>query len=779
MIKLFAKSKKKHAVENSVSLRIVSSAMAIAGILGACHTAETPLLLAAFSIFGTILGGIISYKRRNSNNFFIKWGLAFGVLILLGYFFSEIGQRASATIADAREPLTNLLIGLLALHSFDLPRRRDLNFSALVGLALLSSSATLSRNTDFGIFMLAYVLLGAYMLYLDSISRTKDSVLLHSNVNSNLGTTKKSQGKSQIAKNRHKTTMRRILLIGSIPILSLIIFAIMPKFYIGMLKSFQVSWKLRDTSKQTADINNPLLSKIRMSDGSLQVNPMAYFGFAEELDLNYRGELSKLVVMKVACRRGEYWRSMGFDTYDGHTWKMKYPKATELRTSDTSQVFLNQVPSLEIFHDVPTDKLTQVFYMEVRQPNLIPSAWCPVSIHFPTNAVEIDEYGALRSPVLLEKDTVYTVVSQAPRFDLNCLRVTPLPEKVRCERIQTELSDYLQLPDNLPPQIADKAAECTKGSRSWFNKAERIEGYVRLNHKYNLKIPPTPANVDTVYDFMFNRKEGYCEHYASAFVVMCRTQGIPARLVTGFQPGNYNPFTGLWEVKMSDAHAWAEIFVPYWGWVPFDPTPNGMAPGLAGGETSSVSSYINTQIQDLVESLSQNPQAKEALAMANKALIPATEFLQSSQKTLGHYWTRFLSAFALLLAAMFIFGACRLLLKAWRLGGPKPEKPHPAALTLLKLCSDLERQHLKKLPHETVHEFLSRLKKESTETEPKSLEPEAFSLLEKFMDIYSKHRFGPPIAGLAVQPSLESIRKDINTKLKTGRLKPASKHYQA
>src|SRR5207248_981026 len=72
---------------------------------------------------------------------------------------------------------------------------------------------------------------------------------------------------------------------------------------------------------------------------------------------------------------------------------------------------------------------------------------------------------------------------------------------------------------------------------------------------------------------LFVDKRGVCEHYVSALVVMLRSLGIPARLVAGYGSGTYNAVTGYYEVRANNAHAWAEVYFPGYGWLSFDPTP--------------------------------------------------------------------------------------------------------------------------------------------------------------------------------------------------------------
>jgi len=80
--------------------------------------------------------------------------------------------------------------------------------------------------------------------------------------------------------------------------------------------------------------------------------------------------------------------------------------------------------------------------------------------------------------------------------------------------------------------------------------------------------------MDAVEYFLFEQKRGYCEQFSSSLAVMARSQGIPARVATGYVPGEYNPFTGLYDVRASDAHAWVEVYFPGYGWTTFDPTPS-------------------------------------------------------------------------------------------------------------------------------------------------------------------------------------------------------------
>lgn len=140
---------------------------------------------------------------------------------------------------------------------------------------------------------------------------------------------------------------------------------------------------------------------------------------------------------------------------------------------------------------------------------------------------------------------------------------SPLPTQVR--------EEFLQLPP-LDDRIPRLAREMTAGAPSEADKARQIEHRLRHDYGYTLELLPA-AVADPLAHFLFVRKKGHCEYFASAMAVMLRTLGIPSRVVTGFQSGVYNPITGLQLVRASDAHSWVEAWITGRGWTTFDPTP--------------------------------------------------------------------------------------------------------------------------------------------------------------------------------------------------------------
>ncbi|HTS25543.1 MAG TPA: DUF3488 and transglutaminase-like domain-containing protein [Bryobacteraceae bacterium] len=129
----------------------------------------------------------------------------------------------------------------------------------------------------------------------------------------------------------------------------------------------------------------------------------------------------------------------------------------------------------------------------------------------------------------------------------------------------------LQLPI-IDPRIPRLAHEITAGTATDLERARSLEHYLRTDFGYTLQLPSREV-ADPLAYFLFTRKKGHCEYFASALAIMLRTMGIPARLATGFQNGIYNPISDLWLLRASDAHSWVEAWIPGHGWTTFDPTP--------------------------------------------------------------------------------------------------------------------------------------------------------------------------------------------------------------
>ncbi|HVE91741.1 MAG TPA: transglutaminase domain-containing protein, partial [Actinomycetota bacterium] len=201
--------------------------------------------------------------------------------------------------------------------------------------------------------------------------------------------------------------------------------------------------------------------------------------------------------------------------------------------------------------------------------------------------------------------------------------------------------------------------------------------------RYKIDIPPDPPGRDPVDVFVFDRHEGFCEQIAATMSLMLRASGVPSRIATGFGEGERNPFTGYWEVKNSDAHAWVEVFYPDQGWIPYDPTF-----GVPEASPSNTTFML------------------EPLARAIGRVIPAgavVRLTQGLRDALG------IAAFIPLLVVAAGVPATFVMRRRRR--HRRTVHPGPRGRVVeawLSLEDALAAVGLERMPHETVREFLPR-----------------------------------------------------------------------
>ena len=185
---------------------------------------------------------------------------------------------------------------------------------------------------------------------------------------------------------------------------------------------------------------------------------------------------------------------------------------------------------------------------------------------FPPGGNVFGEY-EYRSVPGLEIGDAYTITVILPVDDPTLLRTLSSSEAHHF---------YYELPD-LPERIIELAKEVTADEENGYDKARALVKYLRANWKYSLDTVSPPQDRDFVDWFLFEQDRGYCVHFSTAFVVMARAIGLPARWVKGFTYGERDA-KGDFHILNSHAHSWAEVWFDGYGWVPFEPTPGASLP---------------------------------------------------------------------------------------------------------------------------------------------------------------------------------------------------------
>jgi protein-glutamine gamma-glutamyltransferase len=313
----------------------------------------------------------------------------------------------------------------------------------------------------------------------------------------------------------------------------------------------------------------------RMGAGILQKTSgeaLRTTGFSDRVDLGTMGSVKQdpQIVMRVelpdqpAVEKDRlYLRGLAYDQYNGQSWSHSGTRRRSLSLV-ADGTFLtppagNRLPdsqSLSFRQDILLEALDTAVLFAAPFAEL-------VSGEFLT--VQTDAMSGLHLPFPPSSRIRYSVTSQAPRLsaDERIASILAYPDSIR--------SHYLQVPVG-SEQVADLAYRVSQQATTPFERTLAIQQHLLENYRYSLEADTTTLS-HPLEEFLFTRKTGYCEHYATAMVVMLRTVGIPARLVTGFLATEWNEYGGYFTVRQRDAHAWVEVYFPHSGWITMDPTP--------------------------------------------------------------------------------------------------------------------------------------------------------------------------------------------------------------
>ena len=527
--------------EDSIAFRVAVLITVLISVIAAVKYGAVGGLTGGLVILGVILGFVFSYVTRDRSNLFVKLLLSILLLVVFVLFWTDLG----GSIHDLRYPLVKLFLWLQVLHSFDLPARRDLDFSLVSAAVLVAFAGSLSISSNFLYLLVPFFAAGLVALYLGHKSA------LEAQADVFIASTRKRGGRSVV-----------LAAVVLVPI-ALGMFMVLPRlpgfnsYYLPMSKSSRIPTSFGPL------INNPGYKDVnRFPTDPLPYNPDAYYGFNNFLDLRVRGVPPDQVVMKVRSSKPEYWRATAFDTFLGNGWENSDKKPEDISSGDLPlTVSYPGEPARFSTHD-----LVQTFFIERRQPNTLFAAYIPRDVYFPTQVLKVDSMMGVLTPVTLDPGLIYTVVSEVSD-------VTPDMLELSSGHIQGTLTDrYCQLPQ-MSPAVGDLAKRVTASSATEYEKVQAVCEYLKANYPYDLNVGRQGRDENTVEFFLFRAKRGYCEQFATAMAVMCRSLGIPARVAVGYDTGEYNSLTGYYEVSSRDAHAWTEVYFPGFGWIQFDPTP--------------------------------------------------------------------------------------------------------------------------------------------------------------------------------------------------------------
>jgi transglutaminase-like putative cysteine protease len=294
-------------------------------------------------------------------------------------------------------------------------------------------------------------------------------------------------------------------------------------------------------------------------------------GFSERVDLGMIGSVKEdpQIVMRVelpdqpaGVRERLYLRGMAFDYYNGRSWSASSRQRRNLGMVDDGIFVVRSGASRR--QAALSEPLRQDILLEPLDTSVLFAAPFAESVSGEFISVQLDGMTGLHLPYASLSRTRYSVVSREHRL--------LQPEQTSAIEYAAAIRErYLQLPLG-SDHIRELAQGVADPVNPTYEKTAAVLNHLLSNYTYSLEADARGSD-HPIDEFLFTRKTGYCEHYATAMVLMLRTIGIPARLVTGFLATEWNEFGNYYTVRQRDAHAWVEVYYPQSGWVTMDPTP--------------------------------------------------------------------------------------------------------------------------------------------------------------------------------------------------------------
>jgi transglutaminase-like putative cysteine protease len=413
----------------------------------------------------------------------------------------------------------------------------------------------------------------------------------------------------------------------------------------------------------------------------------ALTGFTDRVELGAFGalETDDAVAMRIRLPDGPIpeslvhhvrWRGVALDRFDGWFWTATPRRQTLLRAVDGAPVGLGRV-------DGSVHMIAQEVFLEPIGTDTIFAIAPAVRVKV-DGAIRLDDSGGLSVPVARARLT-YTVESALGARTLE--RLGPAGR-----------ARYLQLPA-LAPRIPALARRITAGTANPAEAAQRLNLWLSRELRYSLDLERR-TTLDPLEEFLFVRRAGNCEYFAAALAVMLRSVGIPARVVNGFQRGEWNPYGNYWVVRMRDAHSWVEAHIDG-AWITLDPSPRGETPPVPIGGLTLYIDGLRMRWYRYVVGWSRQDQVDAAGAVRRLAW--------SAPRT--PHWAPVTPSRRTLLLGVAL-GTAVVAALAWASrpsGGARGPAGAPLPIFYARALRRLARRGLRPAPQETAQEFCTRV----------------------------------------------------------------------
>jgi hypothetical protein len=632
-----------------------------------------------------------------------------GGWITIGYFIFfpfDLWIISRALAADTQNPglygallaTIHLMLFAIIVRLYSASKTRDYLFLTLMAFTSMLAAAILTVDTGFLVFFLLFMALAVSTFVGLEMWRSAQGAVVQP-----------LQSGTRAANRLHNAlgVTSAAIAFGSLAV-GAVIFLLLPRFTGGYMSG-------------------------------LNLQPTLISGFSDDVELGEIGQIKKSseVVMRITvdggldAARGVHWRGIALTSFDGRRWYNGPHDPSTVMAGSDAWFHLNpgevtkRRPGRSIQYRVLLEPIASTALFFVSQAESVRGKF----------GGEADS-NFMRRSYLLEDPTgsVFNPYHNFSRMEYEARSVVPAPPAAALRATGMDYSEsmretYLQLP-KLDPRIPELAKQIMVRADNPYDKALAMENYLRAHYGYTLDLSGTPPPDPLAY-FLFDKRAGHCEYFASAMTVMLRSAGIPARIVNGFLTGEYNDVGGDFIVRASDAHSWVEVFFPTYGWLTFDPTP--AAEEVAPGTFAQFARYwdwfqlqwnewiINYDFMHQV-TLAQNlqrvsrdwtEQIRKKFADLRRA---ATDQLEAWQARALHTAAFLPTSFAII-SALCIFVVLlqpkirERLMTLWhlRVATASAMTPHLATIQYNEMLRLLSRRGIRKSPGQTPLEFASSL----------------------------------------------------------------------
>ncbi len=498
-------------------------------------------------------------------------------------------------------------------------------------------------------------------------------------------------------------------------------------------------------------------------------------GFSDRVQLGRIGQIqqSSAVVMHIEIQddiQGRYdlkWRGIALNTFDGKVWSNSFEQMQLRPSSDGNYRLASSSLSNSIVQHngagTPGRVIRYRVLMEPLGTNVFFLAEKARSLRGNFRQVGVDAGEAVYDLDTDHPVNRYDAESQLPAIDSDELRAS-------ANNSTADMDAYLTLPP-LDPRVPKLAEDVTAQASSNYDKALALEQYLSTHFGYTLELPRRLAP-DPLANFLFERKRGHCEYFASSMAVMLRSLHIPSRIVTGFRGGEFNDLTGQYVIRGSDAHSWVEAYFPGTGWISFDPTPAGNS--ATQGSWSRMQIYLDAAASFWREWVinydvtHQRTLGRDAATSSRRFFDEARRWvwrkhhalLRSARKAHDHmsaFPARWLGTIGIVAIFLISLLNVRKLVRGFRarILRTHPERAPREAATLWydRMVGRLERLGWRKTPSQTPLDFVAAIQEEQLQKK-----------VARFTRAYESARFGQSVDDAQSLPALfEEIHAGTST----------------